>query len=177
MNTLPEQVINYYSSSQPNMLYVPEGYANHGKRGKQPYLHIVKHKAKMNNLKNVEAKIKTDALLYSVIFLDISDLKIYYQTLFSSFKSNYLLKDDEYEACYDWVINECTKRIFLSNGVTLTGHYRNDVYKCVHDQIGHLFEETIRTSLIRQSYGFVVGTKVKSLVCGSNLIIARTTNG
>ena len=56
MNALPEHVIDYYNNPQLNILYVPEGYANHGKRGKQPYLHIVKHKAKMNNLKNVEAR-------------------------------------------------------------------------------------------------------------------------
>lgn len=176
MKTLPKHIEDYYSSDSTSILYMPEGYENHGRRGKQPYMHVVKHEAKMNNVKSVEDKLKTDKLLYSVIFLDISDLKIYYQTLFNSFKSNYLLRDDDYEGCYDWVINECIKRIFFSNGVTLSGHYRSDVYKCVHDQIGHLFEETIRTSLIKQKYGFVAGTKVKCLVCGSNLIIARTTD-
>ena len=161
-----------------NTLYAPEGYEHHGKRGRQPYQHVIAGEVKRMSFSKVEdRKSSDDKLYYSVIIIDISDIKSYYTVTFPSFRKNYLIRQDEYEECYDWIISNAVSKIFSEQGAEVKNHIRHDIYKCAYDEIGNLLETNIRETLTKQNYGFVLGTKVKTMVCGSNLIVARSSNG
>lgn len=177
MSTVNEPVSAWLNKQIQMALHAPEDYASHGRRGRQPYMHIVNHEVKQMHKQNVENPKRENLNMYSMIMLDISSVKSYYEVLFPSFKRNYILRDDELEHSYDWIINEAISAMLCSQGQKVDKHVRHDVYKCIYDEIGSLVQKNIREIIDQQGYGFIIGSKVKTMVCGPNLILARSSNG
>ena len=176
--SLTSSINDWLSGEINKTLFAPEGYETHCKRGRQPYQHVIANEVKRMSFSKVEdRKSSDDKLYYSLIIVDISDIKSYYTVTFPSFKKNYLIRQDEFEECYDWIVGNAISKIFAEQGATLKNHHRHDLYKCAYDEIGNILENNIRETLTKQNYGFVLGTKVKTMVCGSNLIVARSTDG
>lgn len=174
---LQQEYIQNWLTKELNIeLEAPEGYANHGRRGRVPYKYITDKEVKLMNTRNVEDD-KNIIPHYSMITLDVSDLKAYYSLMFKDFIKTYILRDDDHEACYDWIINEALKKLFTSYGCRLDNHHRHDVYKCVYEDIGHIVEKSLRKYLEVQKYDFIAGTKVKTMICGPFLVLARSING
>lgn len=177
MSDVNQGVASWLEQQVQLALYAPDDYESHGRRGRQPYRHVVNHEVKQMHKKNIERNNNEALNMYSMIVLDISSVKSYYEVLFPSFKRNYILRDDELEISYDWIINESISKMLCSQGLVVDKHIRHDIYKCIYDEIGVLVEKNIREIIDRQGYGFIFGTKVKTMVCGPNLILARSNNG
>lgn len=177
--SLNSQNVSQWLSQDLNIsLVAPNDYKAHGRQGRHPYRHVIKHEAKHMNIKKVENPTENENRLhYSTIIIDVADIKAYFDVMFQSFKRNYLIQQDEYEHCYDWVINEAISKIVSVAGSNLKNHSRHDVYKCVYDEIGNLVEKNLREAFARLGYTFLIGSKVKSMVCGPTLMLARSVNG
>lgn len=162
---------NSWISSIPTLhLNIPDGYDRFNKRG---------NRLTASNQSTKEMKVSTKKLLtpkhfYSLIFLDIAHLKSFYDSIYSQCKEEYYLKDDEYETSYDWIINEAISKLFTDKRARVENHFRHDTYKCIYSEIGTMFEDHIRALLESQNYGFLIGSKVKTLITFNTLIIGRS---
>jgi hypothetical protein len=111
---------------------------------------------------------------YSVVLIDLYQLKLYYDHILPRFVQEYSLQWYDIEAMFDWCVQEALQREFLLKvGSRVHEHYKHDIYRCVYDSVGPEFQARLRFNSAVNRIQFRPNQAVKVLVAGSNLVIAQ----
>jgi hypothetical protein len=111
---------------------------------------------------------------YSVTVLSLSYLRFNFLSSLRQLSIDFNIKDDEEESLYDWLVCESLNQILkVSHNVTVDKHYRHDVYKCIYDTLGPVFEHNMKSQLKQHNLQFLIGERVKVLIAGEVLFLAK----
>lgn len=110
---------------------------------------------------------------YNVIIVSLNSIRSYMWIEFESFSKHLNIPMEEFESLYDWVITEAVSQVLSLTQARVLYHYRQDVYKCAYDIVGHYAEYAISKQISTHNLQFLGKEAVKVLVAGDNLILAR----
>lgn len=85
----------------------------------------------------------------------------------------YTLSISDYDMAYDWLVREAFKRLYPRNYIQ--DHYRHDVYRCIYDEVGASLQHVLRNKFRLHHISFNDNERIKVLVAGDNIILARGT--
>ena len=111
---------------------------------------------------------------YTLLLLPLSGFRQEFRQQLFYFIFHHFIKSEEVEILYDWTVNEVLHRIMVrkhSGGVE--NHYTHDTYRCFYDNARFQLESYLENVLREQNFHFVRFERIKTLVAGDTLIIAR----
>ena len=88
----------------------------------------------------------------------------------------------EIEELYDWIVAEAIRRVAnvrirshhdYNQAIRIQNHAGHDIYHCVYDEVGSIFEQLIHQLFERNQIFFSPGQTVKLLVTHFEIIIVR----
>lgn len=83
------------------------------------------------------------------------------------------IQEHDYEAVYDWCVMEALSSVLkYSHGLTLYGHYRDDLAVCVYREIGFNIEQAIKHQFMMHQIKITYQQKIKAMVAGDILLIS-----
>lgn len=112
------------------------------------------------------------------VVLSLQSLRYFYLNSFSDISKQYMIRLDEEEDLYDWLVTEALQRVLqLIYRASVGAHYRHDIYKNVYDSIGAEFQYHVKHQILHvHRLSFLQGQKVKILVAGDTLFITKGVN-
>ncbi len=111
---------------------------------------------------------------YILLLLPLSGFRQEFRQQLFELTIHHFIKSEEVEILYDWTVNEVLHRIMVrkhSGGVE--NHYTHDTYRCFYDNARFQLESYLENVLREQNFHFVRFERIKTLVAGDTLIIAR----
>lgn len=111
---------------------------------------------------------------YALLLLPLSGYRVEFRQHLFEVTIHHYIRSDEIEILYDWTINQCLNQILVRryNG-GVENHYQNDLYRCFYDNAGIYLERYFESLLSSHEFRFVRNERIKTLVAGDTLIIAR----
>lgn len=111
---------------------------------------------------------------YTLLLLPLSGYRAEFRQHLFELTIQHFIRSDEVEILYDWTINQCMNQILVRryNG-GVENHYQHDLYRCFYDNAGIYLERYLESLLSAHDFRFVRNERIKTLVAGDTLIIAR----
>lgn len=110
---------------------------------------------------------------YSIIVLSLTEFYYHFNDKFESISIKYRIPAADKEYLYDWIVRETLSNILSVRYAGLQEHYRHDIYKCVYDDLGDISYMYVFNQLRMHKLMFLRGEKIKTMVTGDSLFIAR----
>ena len=113
-----------------------------------------------------------------MVILSLSAFRVDYRVQYRRISAEWRLGDEEFEPLYDWLVREALNRsfIYLTGRGPVSDHYRQDIYRCVYDEIGARLEYYLRQEITRHHLDHFRRDGIKALVGGETLVLARGTH-
>ena len=111
--------------------------------------------------------------MYSLIIIPLTEIRNEFNRAFPQIASQYVLSEECREPLYDWVIENALSYILKLKFDAEYYHIRHDVYRIVYETIGLSIEKYLLEKIDIGNITFEANKRVKSLVAGDNLIIAK----
>lgn len=114
--------------------------------------------------------------MYTTYVVSIATLRYKYGSMLENLSSSYMLKPDQYEYLFDWLIQQAFIDLATNSSFRLQQHYRHEVYEDIYET--H-FKYTMSSYLLDRLKDIQVpppnthNTIYKLMVCGDVLFISR----
>lgn len=109
---------------------------------------------------------------YSLTVICIQEFANLFRYKLAKISYSYHLPIEDCELIYDWLVKEAFKRL-LSRKCRIQDHYIHDVYRCIYDEWGHEIEYLLKQKFRAHHITFNQNERLKILVAGDNIILAR----
>ena len=88
----------------------------------------------------------------------------------------WMLSDDEFESLYDWCVTEALMVVLYqktAQNVTVNGHYRHDIFRCVFDEVKPKLINSVRNLLTNSGITINIARTIKVMITYHEIIIVH----
>lgn len=110
---------------------------------------------------------------YHTFIVSVAELRFHFDYHVKQLTHGLNIQLSDYEYLYDWLIHQAVSNVLNGYGAKLDGAYRHDIYLCVYDKIGHIFENALRSHFFNHRIYFSSNDHVKILVAGDIVTLAK----
>jgi hypothetical protein len=113
---------------------------------------------------------------YTTYVISIATMRVSYSQLLPEIVQSYLIRMDELEDLFDWLIQESFTSLMQGSHYRLNTHYRHDVFRIVYDShFKYMMPMFLRDRMrdINMSHPGSANCPYKLMVCGDVLFISK----
>jgi hypothetical protein len=113
---------------------------------------------------------------YTTYVISIATMRVMYTQLLPEIVQSYLIRTDELEDLFDWLIQESFTSLMQGSEYRLNTHYRHDVFRLVYDNhFKYLMPMFLRDRMkdVNMSRPGSTNMPYKLMVCGDVLFISK----
>lgn len=108
---------------------------------------------------------------YSITIVSVKEFTSVFKQDIGKLSYTWHMPISDCEILYDWLIREAFKRILRD--CLIQDHWRHDIYRCIYDDYGCFLEYVIKRLIKNHHLTFVKNEKLKLLIAGDDVLIAR----